>query len=71
MGCVWGWGFLRFGALTVIISHFTADLFIFNWPRLAGGDPKLMLIAVMTIAVPLIPAATAGLYNLSTRMSPG
>lgn len=57
VGCVWGWAFLRFDALTVVLSHWTADLFIFNWPRLASGDPALVATAVATIAVPLVPAA--------------
>ena len=69
VGCVWGWGFLRFGALTVVISHFTADLFIFNQPRLAGGEPHLVAIAVATIAVPLIPVFTAWVYGVSTSRS--
>ncbi len=56
VGCVWGWGFFRFGALCVIVSHFTADLFIFNWPALGSGDPKLIMTALLTIAVPLLPA---------------
>ena len=57
VGCVWGWAFLRFDALTVVLSHWTADLFIFNWPRLASGEPRLVAAAVATIAVPLVPAA--------------
>jgi hypothetical protein len=56
VGCVWGWAFLRFDALTVVLSHFTADLFIFNWPRLASGDPVLVAKALATVAVPLVPA---------------
>jgi len=56
VGCVWGWGFFRYGALCVIVSHFTADLFIFNWPRLGSGEPRLVLMAVLTIMVPLVPA---------------
>jgi hypothetical protein len=56
VGCVWGWAFLRFDALTVVLSHFTADLFIFNWPRLASGDPVLVAKALATVAVPLLPA---------------
>jgi hypothetical protein len=56
VGCVWGWAFLRFDALTVVLSHFTADLFIFNWPRLASGDPVLLAKALATVAVPLVPA---------------
>jgi len=57
VGCVWGWAFLRFDALTVVLSHWTADLFIFNWPRLGSGEPALVAAAVATIAVPLVPAA--------------
>jgi hypothetical protein len=56
VGCVWGWAFLRFDALTVVLSHYTADLFIFNWPRLGSGDPVQVAKAVATIAVPLVPA---------------
>ncbi|MGD2113923.1 MAG: CPBP family intramembrane metalloprotease, partial [Acidobacteriota bacterium] len=56
VGCVWGWAFLRFDALTVVLSHWTADLFIFNWPRLASGEPAQVAAAVATIAVPLVPA---------------
>ncbi len=55
VGCVWGWAFLRYDALTVVLSHFTADLFIFNWPRLGSGDPILVAKAIATIAVPLLP----------------
>jgi hypothetical protein len=56
VGCVWGWAFLRYDALTVVLSHFTADLFIFNWPRLASGEPGPILVSVLTICVPLLPA---------------
>jgi hypothetical protein len=56
VGCVWGWAFFRYDALTVVLSHFTADLFIFNWPRLASGSTGPVLVAAATIAVPLIPA---------------
>jgi len=56
VGAVWGWAFFRFDALTVVLSHFTADLFIFNWPRLASGEPEIVALAIATICVPLIPA---------------
>ena len=56
VGLVWGWAFLRYDALTVVLSHFTADLFIFNWPRLASGDPGVVAVSLATIAVPLLPA---------------
>ncbi len=44
----------------MVLSHFTADLFIFNWPRLASGRPDLVTAAVLTIMVPLIPAFLGG-----------
>lgn len=56
VGCVWGWAFFRYDALTVVLSHFSADLFIFNWPRLGSGDPVLVAQAAATVAVPLLPA---------------
>jgi len=57
VGAVWGWAFFRYDALTVVLSHFTADLFIFNWPRLASDRPEVVTIAALTVAVPLLPAA--------------
>ncbi len=56
VGCVWGWAFFRYDALTVVLSHYTADLFIFNWPRLASGQTGPVVVSVLTICVPLIPA---------------
>jgi len=67
VGCVWGWAFLRYGALAVVLSHWTADLFIFNWPRLASGKPVLVAIAAATVAVPAIPAALAGVAAVLRR----
>jgi hypothetical protein len=55
VGAVWGWAFFRYDALTVITSHLTADLFILNWPRLASGEPMIMLSAICTVAAPLAP----------------
>jgi predicted membrane metal-binding protein len=66
VGCVWGWAFLRYDALTVVISHLTADLFIFNWPRLASGDPGIQLSAALTILLPAF-----GLLRLLRRRSRG
>jgi hypothetical protein len=56
VGCVWGWAFFRWDALTVVLSHWTADLFIFNWPRFGAGDRASFLAATATVAVPLLPA---------------
>ena len=69
VGCVWGWAFFRFDALTVILSHFTADLFIFNWARLGSGDPVLMAKAIATMCVPLVPAVLL-LTRARARRSP-
>ena len=63
VGCCWGWAFLRYDALTVVLSHYTADLFIFNWPRLASGESGPTTAAVLTIMVPLVP----GLLWLARR----
>ncbi len=68
VGCVWGWAFLRYDALTVVLSHFTADLFIFNWPRLASGQALPVVVAVLTIGVPLLPAL---LWPFSRRRGGG
>jgi membrane protease YdiL (CAAX protease family) len=57
VGCVWGWAFLRYDALTVVLSHLTADLFIFNWPRLASDRPGVVASALLVCLVPLAPAA--------------
>jgi membrane protease YdiL (CAAX protease family) len=71
VGCVWGWAFFRFDALTVVLSHFTADLFIFNWPALASGRPLLVASAIGTILVPLIPGIIGMLWpRRATAISP-
>lgn len=67
VGAVWGWAFLRWDALTVVISHLTADLFIFNWPRLASGHEDVRWAAFATVAAPLLPALVAGVAALARR----
>jgi len=67
VGCVWGWAFLRYDALTVVLSHFTADLFIFNWPQLATGDRRTIVVSLLTICVPLVPALGYPLVRLGRR----
>jgi Flp pilus assembly protein protease CpaA len=64
---VWGWAFFRFDALTVVVSHLMADLFVFTWPRLGSGDPKLVALALATIAAPLALAVP----SLLRRRRPG
>jgi hypothetical protein len=67
VGCVWGWAFLRYDALTVVLSHYTADLFVFHWPRLGSGETGPMVGAALTVLVPLIPAACWAVSRLSRR----
>jgi membrane protease YdiL (CAAX protease family) len=67
VGAVWGWAFFRYDALTVVLSHFTADLFIFNWPRLASDDSTTVVLSLVTVCVPLLPA----LLWAVTRWRPG
>jgi hypothetical protein len=64
VGVVWGWAFLRYGALAVVLSHYTADLFIFNWPRLASGRVGPTVAAVLTALVPVVP----GIVWLGARL---
>jgi hypothetical protein len=56
VGCVWGWAFFRYDALTVVVSHLMSDLFIFTWPRLASGEPSLVVVALLTAGAPLLLA---------------
>ncbi len=70
VGCVWGWAFFRYDALTVVLSHWTADLFIFNWPRLSSGKTGLVIVAALTIAVPLVPAALSAVTRLFRSPGP-
>ena len=70
VGAVWGWAYLRYDALTVVLSHLTADLFIFNWPLLASPRLDVRAIAVATVAVPLIPALLGWIIR-SFRLSAG
>ncbi|HEX5043533.1 MAG TPA: CPBP family intramembrane glutamic endopeptidase [Candidatus Polarisedimenticolaceae bacterium] len=70
VGCVWGWAFFRYDALTVVLSHLSADLFIFNWPRLTSADPATVTSAAVTIAAPLLPAVLAGAAWAFRRLRP-
>jgi hypothetical protein len=70
VGCVWGWALLRYDALTVVTSHLTSDLFIFNWPRLSSAHPGTRLAALLTVTAPLLPALVAGVAALVRRRGP-
>ena len=56
VGMVWGLAFLRWDALTVVLSHWACDLFLFNQPRLASESPAIWLSALACICLPLLPA---------------
>jgi len=59
VGILWGWAFIRWDALTVVLSHWACDLFLFNRTRILSDDPWTRLSAVGCIAIPLLPAAVA------------
>jgi hypothetical protein len=63
VGAVWGWAFFRFDALTVVLSHLTCDLFIFNWPLLQLGSWDAVQ-AILAISLPLWPALVGSLLRL-------
>ncbi len=69
VGAVWGWAFFRFDALTVVLSHLTCDLFIFNYPQLCEGGAAAGA-AVAAISVPLWPAIIGALARLARRPHP-
>ena len=56
VGLVWGWALLRYDALTVVLSHWVADLVVFSSPRLMSSHPDVVAATVATFAVPLLPA---------------
>ncbi len=66
VGSVWGWAFFRYDALTVVLSHLTCDLFIFNYPSLAAGGWSAAQ-AMAAISLPLWPA---GIGMLVARLRP-
>lgn len=63
VGILWGFAFVRWDALTVVLSHWACDLFLFNQPRLSSASTAIWLSALACIAIPLLPAAV----NLSLR----
>ena len=69
VGLVWGWALFRFDALTVVLSHWVADLIFFGWPRMASGELWVVLPAVLACFVPLIPALLA-LGRFGSRREP-
>jgi membrane protease YdiL (CAAX protease family) len=71
VGATWGWAFFRFDALTVVLSHFTADLFIFNWPRLATAEWPTAGPAALVVLAPLVPAVVSSLMAVVGGRSSG
>ncbi|MEN9309875.1 MAG: hypothetical protein RL173_3807, partial [Fibrobacterota bacterium] len=69
VGIVWGFAFIRFDALTVVLSHWACDLFLFNRVRLLSDDPWTRLSAVACIALPLLPAAVDIFFRLWERLN--
>ena len=67
VGSIWGWAFFRFDALTVVLSHLTCDLFIFNWPLMHLGGWNAVE-AMLVILVPLMPAAIGLALQMQMQM---
>jgi len=74
VGILWGWAFIRWDALTVVLSHWACDLFLFNRVRLASDDQWTRLSAVACISLPLLPAAVDVVWRvweeIKGRMDP-
>ncbi|MDF1754701.1 MAG: CPBP family glutamic-type intramembrane protease [Verrucomicrobiales bacterium] len=56
IGIIWGWAFFKFDFLTVVISHFMADVVIFSWPLLMSEFTPSRIMAAIGISVALWPA---------------
>ena len=69
VGFLWGLAFIRWDALTVVLSHWACDLFLFNRARLQSEDPWIRLGAVACIALPLLPAAVSLGYRAWERFN--
>jgi len=63
VGALWGLAFVRWDALTVFLSHWACDLFLFSQPRLSSSDTLTWLSALGCLSLPLAPAAV----NLGIR----
>jgi len=69
VGFLWGLAFIRWDALTVVLSHWSCDLFLFNRVRLQSEDPWIVLGAVGCIALPLLPAGISLFYRAWERLN--
>ncbi len=69
VGFLWGLAFIRWDALTVVLSHWACDLFLFNRVRLQSEDPWTALAAVGCIALPLLPAGVSLFYRGWERLN--
>jgi len=69
VGILWGFAFIRFDALTVVLSHWACDLFLFNRVRLQSDDPWTRLSAVACIALPLLPAAVDIFFRIWEKLN--
>lgn len=69
VGFVWGLAFIRWDALTVVLSHWACDLFLFNRVRLQSDNPWTVLSAVGCISLPLLPAAVSLFYRGWERLN--
>lgn len=70
VGLIWGAALIRFDALTLVLAHWFADLVFFQWPRIAAGEPALLVPAGAVLLVPLIPGLVSLTARLRTRSSP-
>ncbi len=70
VGLVWAWAFFKYDALTVVLSHWVADLVVFNTPRLLSGDPQIVAVTAATLLVPLLPVVVWGGLRLTGRTAP-
>ena len=69
IGLIWGWAFFKFDFLTVVLSHFMADVVIFSWPLLMSEYAPSRVMASIGISVALWPALVWMIWKITQRLS--
>ncbi len=70
-GIVYGLVFLRYGIVTVLVSHFVYNVFVGIVPQLQSGRPGLIVNGLFALTLPLLAVVLVrGLYSLISWKKP-
>ena len=54
-GLLFGWAFLRFGLVTVIVAHYVVDAVALGMPLVSSSNPTYIVSGLIAIGLALIP----------------